>query len=164
MRLKSYVASLSLISFLTACQPGSMQGFDNIFTKENVGTATGAVGGAWIGSNVGKGKGNIAAIAAGTLLGAALGKSVGASLDRADMNYYNRTSQNTLETYRNGQTSTWVNPDNGNSGTITPIRTYQTNSGTHCREYSQTISVNGRHEEAYGTACRQPDGTWKIQN
>jgi surface antigen len=164
MRLKSLIASLATLSFLTACQPGSMQSFENLFTKENIGTATGAVGGAWVGSNVGKGKGNIAAIAVGTLLGAQLGKSIGASLDKADMQYYNRTSQNALETRRNGQTSTWVNPNNGHSGSITPIKTYQTASGTHCREYSQTISINGKYEEAYGTACRQADGTWKIQN
>lgn len=158
------MCSIATLSLLSACQPGSMQSFEDIFTKENVGTATGAVGGAWIGSNVGKGKGNIAAIAVGTLLGAQLGKSIGASLDRADMNYYNMASQNALEYKRNGESSNWVNPNNGHSGTITPIKTFQATNGVHCREYTQTISINGRYEEAYGTACRQPDGTWKIQN
>ena len=164
MSFKSLMSSVTVLSLLTACQPGSMQAFENLFTKENVGTATGAVGGAWIGSNVGKGKGNVAAIAVGTLLGAQLGRSIGASLDRADMNYYNHASQNTLEYKKDGQTSSWMNPNNGHSGTITPVKTYRTPRGTHCREYSQTISISGRYEEAYGTACRQPDGTWKIQN
>ena len=31
-----------------------------------------------------------------------------------------------------------------------------------CREFQQTITVGGRTETAYGTACRQPDGDWKI--
>jgi len=164
MQLKNLSTILVIVSFLASCQPGSMQRFDNIFTKENVGAATGAVGGAWIGSNVGKGKGNIAAIAIGTLLGAKLGQTVGKSLDKADMGYYNQASQNALERTRNGKTTTWVNPNNGHSGSITPVKTFQNPSGYHCREYSQTITINGKHEEAYGTACRNADGTWTIHN
>lgn len=30
------------------------------------------------------------------------------------------------------------------------------------REFTQQITVNGKTEDAYGTACRQPDGSWKI--
>jgi hypothetical protein len=37
-------------------------------------------------------------------------------------------------------------------------------SQTHCREYSGTISVDGTARAAYGTACLQPDGTWRIVN
>jgi len=150
---------VSVAAFLSACQPG--QG-PTWMTKENVGAVTGAVGGAWAGSNVGKGKGNIAAIAAGTLLGGYLGKQVGASLDRADMAYYNNTAQKTLETAKTGTTSSWSNPDSGNSGTITPIKTYQASSGSYCREYTQTINVGGKLEKGYGKACRKSDGTWQI--
>lgn len=32
----------------------------------------------------------------------------------------------------------------------------------YCREYTKTIRVNGRKESGYGTACRQPDGSWMI--
>ena len=28
----------------------------------------------------------------------------------------------------------------------------------------QTITVGGEVQQGYGTACRQPDGTWKIQS
>jgi hypothetical protein len=31
-----------------------------------------------------------------------------------------------------------------------------------CREFQQTITVGGQTQEAYGTACRQSDGSWKI--
>ena len=34
-------------------------------------------------------------------------------------------------------------------------------SGTYCREYQTQIIIAGRVENARGTACRQPDGTWK---
>jgi surface antigen len=159
MSFKKIAALLTVSTFLFACQSTDM---NNMFTKENIGAATGAVGGAWIGSNVGKGKGNIAAIALGTLLGAKLGQSVGASLDRADIAYYNQTSQSSLETSRNGTTSSWANPNNGHSGSITPIKTYQTSNGTHCRQYSQTVTIDGQRQEAYGTACRQQNGSWQI--
>ena len=33
---------------------------------------------------------------------------------------------------------------------------------TYCREYTSTATVGGRPVETYGTACRQPDGSWKI--
>lgn len=31
-----------------------------------------------------------------------------------------------------------------------------------CREYMQKVNIGGREETAYGKACRQPDGQWKI--
>lgn len=160
MNLKKIIASLLILSITAACQQGPN---DSLFSKQNIGTLAGAAGGAWVGSNVGKGKGNIVGIAAGTLLGAALGNSIGASLDRADMNYYHQTSQNTLENLPTGKTGSWQNPDNGHSGTITPVKTYES-SGTYCREYRQTVNVGGKQQEAYGTACRQPDGSWKIKD
>jgi surface antigen len=130
--------------------------------KSMIGGLAGAVGGAAVGSNIGKGRGNIAAIAIGTLLGAGLGSEVGASLDRADMAYYNRTSQQALETAQPGQALPWQNPQTGNSGTITPSNYYQANNGAYCREYNQTINVGGQMSNGYGRACRQPDGTWQI--
>ncbi len=162
----SKIVAISLVAILStttiACSTNG--GADGGIKKADIGTLGGAIGGAWIGSNVGKGKGNIAAIAAGTLLGAYLGNQVGASLDRADMAYYNQTSQSALENNKVGTSSTWHNPDSGNSGTITPTRTYQASNGAYCREYTQTISVGGKASEGYGTACRQPDGSWQIQN
>jgi len=35
-------------------------------------------------------------------------------------------------------------------------------STANCREYSGTITIDGRQERSYGTACLQPDGTWRI--
>ena len=34
----------------------------------------------------------------------------------------------------------------------------------NCREYTKDISINCRIERAYGTACRQSDGSWEIVN
>ena len=32
-------------------------------------------------------------------------------------------------------------------------------NGQQCREYQRTVTIDGKTETAYGTACRQPDGT-----
>jgi surface antigen len=35
--------------------------------------------------------------------------------------------------------------------------------GSYCREWQGRITVGGRLEQAYGTACLQPDGSWEFQ-
>ncbi len=157
----SFFRKLTMALCLTAIAACSGS---NMGPKQTVGGALGAVGGAILGSNVGKGKGNIAAIAAGTLLGAYAGSEVGMSLDRADAMYANQAAQNAFETYPSGQTSTWQNPDSGNYGNVTPTNTYRASSGEYCREYQQTITVQGQSQQAYGTACRTQDGSWRIIN
>jgi surface antigen len=130
-------------------------------SKQSIVGLTGAVAGGVIGSNVGKGKGNTAAIIGGTILGALAGSEIGKSLDRADVAYHNRTQQQAFEYNKAGTSSSWKNPDTGASGTITPTKTYE-KQGRYCREYSQTIKVGGEVQKGYGTACRQSDGSWEI--
>lgn len=132
-------------------------------SKQGLVGLTGAVAGGVIGSNVGKGSGRTAAIIGGTVLGGLLGSEIGKSLDKADVTYHNRTQTQALEYNKVGTTSSWRNPDSGASGTFTPTKTYE-NHGQYCREYNQTVSVGGKTEKAYGTACRQPDGSWKVMN
>ncbi|MDB2414304.1 RT0821/Lpp0805 family surface protein [Rickettsiales bacterium] len=148
----------STIFLISSCQTRE----DGALRKEDMGTFLGAIGGAVVGSQFGKGKGQLVGTALGTLAGAAVGRSIGSSLDKADMAYHQRTSQQALENNRTGTSMSWKNPDTGHSGSVTPTRTYQTSSGSHCREYTQTINVDGKTEQAYGNACRMPDGTWQI--
>ncbi len=129
--------------------------------KQNVGTVAGAIGGAALGSQFGRGTGNVAAIAAGTLLGAFLGSEVGKSLDAADRQAVDR-AQSRAYAAPVGERITWNNPNSGNSGTIVPTREGTSSSGAYCREFQNTIVVGGKTEQAYGTACRQPDGSWKV--
>ena len=132
--------------------------------KETLGAITGAVLGGFLGSKVGKGEGQLWATGAGAIIGAITGSSVGRSLDNTDRLMMERTSQASLEHTQTGATSTWANPDSGHSGTVTPTKTYQKDSGTYCREYEQVVTVGGEEQKAYGTACRQPDGTWRVVN
>lgn len=156
-------AALALLSALglAACS-GDGGGFE--LNKQTGGAVLGGIGGAALGSQFGKGTGQIVGVAAGTLLGAFIGSEVGKSLDRADKTAMEQANQKALESSQTGQTSAWRNPDSGNSGTITPTKTYQTAAGQNCREYQQTIIVGGKTEQAHGTACRQPDGSWQVVN
>ena len=60
-----------------------------------------------------------------------------------------------------GKPITW---DDGNaSGSVTTTRQGQDAAGNQCREFQQEVTIGGQTEQAYGTACLQPDGSWKIQ-
>ena len=129
--------------------------------KQSVGTVLGAIGGGLLGSQIGGGRGKLAATAAGTLLGAWVGGEVGASLDKADRLYLQQATYSALEHNPTGTASTWRNPDTRHYGSVTPLRTYKTAS-EDCREYEQRIIIDDQEQIGYGTACREPDGRWRI--
>lgn len=52
--------------------------------------------------------------------------------------------------------------DGGASGSVTATREGTTTSGRYCREFQQKITVGGKNENAYGTACQNQDGSWEI--
>lgn len=153
--MKQALAVAAAVFLLAACGPDSGP-------KQTLGTIIGGVGGAVLGNEVGKGRGRKVAIAAGTLLGAMLGSRLGRDLDEADRIVAEQTTQGALERGRIGDRSEWKNPDSGNSGWVVPTRTWQEDSGRYCREFQTGITVGGEEQTAYGTACRQPDGSWKI--
>ena len=41
---------------------------------------------------------------------------------------------------------------------------YRAPNGQYCREYQSTVSVGGVPQPSYGTACQQPDGSWRVVN
>ena len=144
------ITTVALIAvLLTACAD-----LQDRTPSRAAGTLIGAGLGALAGSQVGSGKGQLAAVAIGALAGAWLGSETGKSLDKADRLYAERTAQNALEYNRTGQTSTWRNPDSGHAGTMTPTRTFLTDRGEDCREFETTVSIDGRMETATGRACR----------
>ena len=158
--------AITLVLASSACTPqngSSQQGvYGSSFNKQQVGTVLGGIGGGIAGNQIGKGQGKTAATIGGAILGGMLGNSVGQSMDRTDLQYSNSSASNALESSRTGTTSRWINPDSGNSGTITPTNTYQNSYGQYCREFSQTIVIGGKNQSSYGNACRQSDGSWQI--
>jgi surface antigen len=125
---------------------------------EQAGTIIGGVLGGVLGAQIGEGHGRTVAIIAGTLAGSAIGGAVGQSMDDNDR----RKVAETLEGVRTGVPATWRNPDTGVQYAVTPTRTYET-AGGPCREFTTEAIIGGRRETVYGTACRQPDGSWKVR-
>jgi hypothetical protein len=41
---------------------------------------------------------------------------------------------------------------------------YTAPNGQTCREYQSTAIINGVNQQTTGTACLQPDGSWRIVN
>lgn len=157
MRMSGIAMVLAFTLLVAGCESGRGP-------KETGGALVGAVVGGLLGSKIGGGTGQLATTAVGTLLGAYLGSQAGQSLDRADRVYAERAAQQGLESKQSGTPSTWVNPDTGHAGALKPLNTYRSADGLHCRDYEQTITVDGRSEVARGTACREADGTWRIVN
>jgi surface antigen len=150
-RMKALVPIVLLATLLASCQ--------QVGTKTAIGGLGGAAAGGLIGAAAGGGG---AGIAAGVILGGLLGGAVGNYLDGRDKQLQQQAAAKALENAPSGTTTAWRNPDSGNTGTVTPKRTYQSASGQYCREYQQTVTIGGKKENSYGTACRQPDGSWKI--
>lgn len=136
-----------------------LAGCANTGPREQAGTVIGGAVGGLAGHQVGSGSGKTAATIVGTLVGAAIGGSIGQRMDARDRRYV----ASTLEHNRTGDTRRWTNPDTGHKYAVTPTETYRSEYGP-CREYRMTAYVDGRPDEVYGTACRQPDGSWKIQS
>ncbi len=147
MKTRITFAVLISLTLLMGCQP----------TKRDTGAVIGGIAGGILGKQVGGGSGRTIAIITGTLLGAYAGSVIGQQMDENDRY---RTHQ-ALEAVPTRQHSRWKNPDTGTEYTVTPTRTYRTPSGP-CRDYTTEAIIDGRQEIVYGTACRQPDGTWQA--
>jgi surface antigen len=154
MKIKAVIAAAMIALSVAACSQNG--------NKQTIGTITGAAAGGLLGAQVGGGTGRVAATAAGALIGALIGSEIGRSMDEVDRMKAERAyTQATSAPI--GQEITWNNPDTGNYGTVTPTREGTSSSGNYCREFQQTVVIGGKQEQAYGVACRQPDGSWEVQ-
>ncbi len=152
---------LTAVALLAAV---AVSGCETAGDKEVLGGVLGAAGGGLLGSQVGGGSGKLAATALGAVGGLLVGSSIGRTMDDVDRMKHQQAASQAFERLPSGTASSWQNPDSGNYGTVTPTRTYQQAGGEYCREFTQTVVVGGKSEQGYGTACRQPDGSWKIQS
>lgn len=135
----------------------SLVGCDNM-TKQDMGTVTGAVAGGLLGSTVGQGSGRVLAIAAGSLAGAFVGNAVGKNMDDTDKLKMN----NALENNSIGKPAYWRNQNTGADYEVVPTRNVTVSGNNYCREYRTIAYIGGKKREVYGTACRQPDGSWQA--
>lgn len=167
------------------------EGFSGANVGEVGGAVAGGVGGNYLAKKGKLGKtGQLAATIGGTIAGGMLGGALGKQLDTASRT---RAEQAQLTAVSTGTRQTWQSPsrvgagtrnwNNGASGasqytttaykapaqpsqatgSVEPGHPYQTAGGI-CRDYTHSISINGRAETARGIACRNPDGTWRYAN
>lgn len=170
---KAGVAAVAVCVGLSACVT------DGMGTKQMVGTGVGGAGGGAVGWFAGKAlggtTGGIIGAIAGTLGGAFVGSEIGSSLDKADQAALQNTANQALNQQAVGQPVVWQNPQTGNVVETTVVRdVYQPPQpakrkakaaeapAPYCREYQQKVTVGGKVQQAYGSACRQPDGSWKV--
>jgi len=126
--------------------------------RDVLGAVLGGAAGAAVGSTVDKHDGRKAAIVGGAIIGVLVGGAIGRYMDSVDQNCIGQA----LEHVPDGETIVWNNPNNGGDYQVTPAETYQRSDGRYCREYVTEVLIGGRREQAYGTACRQPDGSWQV--
>lgn len=126
--------------------------------REMIGKLLGGAAGAAAGSQIGDGRGRLAAIVAGTIVGFVVGGEVGRAMDRTDALCIDQA----LEHAPDGETITWAN--DRRQYAVTPEGSFQRGDGRYCREYQATSTVGGQRVQTYGTACRQPDGSWQLVN
>jgi surface antigen len=117
----------------------------------------GAVAGAGVGAVAGHAVGGDVGALVGAVVGAAVGSEIGRQLDEADR----RRAAIILEQNATDETGAWVNPDTGYEYRVTPTETYE-REGQPCREFRMDSRIGADWEEVYGTACRQPDGSWVM--
>ena len=127
-------------------------------SNQDVGTITGGVAGGLLGSTVGQGGGQLVAIAAGTLVGAYIGGAIGKNMDDNDRARMNQA----LENNSVGQPAYWHNDKTDANYKVIPVKNVTVDGNEYCREYQTVASISGKQQRMYGTACRQPDGSWKA--
>jgi surface antigen len=134
-------------------------GLGGCATQEQSGMLVGAVVGGVVGSHIGSGSGEVAATFLGTVIGANIGGSIGRQMDDSDRLRVSLVLQNV----HTSVPARWANPRTRIVYTMVPTRTYTAPTGP-CRDYSVDALVDGRVERVTGTACLQPDGSWRVLN
>jgi len=129
-------------------------------TQGQAGAGIGAAGGALIGQAIGR---NTEATLIGAAVGTMLGYIVGNEMDKYDRQQLNHVYERGVS----GSSSSWNNPDNGNTYQVTPQPPTYPNAAqpeTPCRQAEILATIDGKTEKTYTTACRNSSGQWVLKN
>lgn len=88
--------------------------------------------------------------------GALLGGVIGRSMDEVDQACIGQV----LEQAATRKRVVWAGAT-GARYEVTPIQSFEDRRGRPCRQFITDATINGRHQSVYGTACREPDGSWR---
>ena len=177
LKLLTLTAALGGLGWAPPAQAGDGGAF--------FGTGLGAALGGLVGSQFGRGSGNTAATVTGVVLGGLVGNSIGQSYDNAQRGYsyasYGRSYAAPAVYYGGYYEPNYVAPyapAPQQAVYYVPAPQYREETPAYvtrgyvgvretrphyCREYTQRIVIGDQTQESYGTACLQPDGSWRIQ-
>jgi surface antigen len=159
--MRAFILTIAMAALAASFAAPAHAGEDQFF-----GTLFGMAAGGLIGNQFGHGTGKAVATGVGVVAGGWIGNDLGRAADNARSGYssaYYAPSYATeppvyyYNTY-NAYKPNYVAPP---AAAPEPPVTY-TSNGAYCREVSQQVVINGRAQESYGTACLQPDGTWRV--
>ena len=88
---------------------------------------------------------------------------VNRALTREDRTVYSTATRRALAAPV-GESMVWTSDNGvggGVSGAVTTTRDGWAGA-RYCREFRQEITIDGRNQEAYGTACQMPNGEWQL--
>jgi len=147
MRLSVFVAVAGAV-FLGACANSGVV----------TGTIPGANTGRVIGSPVDVGAGEPTI---GPIEGGLMGAEVGRSLADADRPIALKAEYEALEYGQPGRPTEWTSRAGEVHGSVEVGAVTQVNR-LDCRQYTHNIWIGGRLRVVRGTACRRPDGVWRV--
>ena len=159
---RNFPAVIAIAAFLVAgCEATyDMDGYPTHQARPGVRPAIGAVGGGASGallcSRVGKGNGKVAMAAVCGIGGALAGLGIGNTMDRTDALQQDRMFRSPP-----GSQFRYQDQNTGSRGNLLMLQP-TTDGGQYCREFQHEGYVGGRMQRMHGTACQQPDGSWKI--
>ncbi len=131
-------------------------------SPDPAGTILGGLIGGLIGNAAGRDGNRTGLTIAGVIFGGAIGASLTSNMDCGDRSYAYKTYYEGFNSGRPGSRYQWSNPGTGHRGEVRIGTYFNDPGGFRCSNFTQTIYIQGRAQNANGTACRQPDGTWAI--
>ena len=124
------------------------------FSKAKIGSISGVIAGAYIGSK----SGDPLITAAGAVIGMVVGHSVGESFDKIDQIHAALVLQKVLDNNPDGVYSHWRSDRKNMVVQAKPVAT----NGT-CREFKSDVFMSDSKKKTItGTACKV-DGEWQVQ-
>jgi len=143
-----------------SCDRTALQSVLSTSKGNIIGSLGGAAIGGLLGNQFGGGSGKGLLTAVGVVGGALAGGYVGRQMDPADHACVGRTLENTPT----GQTVAWHDPQKDSSYWVTPTDNFRGANGEACRNFTTQAVIDGQTQQVAGTACRQPDGSWRTVN
>jgi surface antigen len=143
-----------------SCDRSALQSVLSTSKGNIIGSLGGAAIGGLLGNQFGGGGGKGLLTAVGVVGGALAGGYLGRQMDPADHACVGRTLENTPT----GQTVAWHDPQKDSSYWVTPTGNFQGANGEACRNFTTQAVIDGKTQQVAGTACRQPDGSWRTVN